>query len=224
MSQIINGIVYTITDQYAIVGGDSTKQNNAIADETAIYKTKRIKLESHVNGYIVLKIGSQAFSNSNIEYIWIPNTVEVLQFDCLAYIDTLKTVIFEKDSHLTTLEQGVFHKSKNIEILSLPERIQSISQFALGGTNIKTLYYYGMFTIDEQRIFSYDTQYEHPSSFPKEVLTCESSTFDHFGEYSNIKKILKCPKAEITKILNNNVDRSDFYLFTCSVIILPFFK
>ena len=186
---VVSGIIYSIANGHAIVGKDiKTEHSNALEKK---YNIKRVFIQSYVNGYIVLTIGTYAFTYSNIEYIFIPKTVEVMKLDALAYINELKTVEFEKDSALKTLEQGIFYKSINLKELHLPSRVQTIENSVFGYTQIDSLYYYGMFEINKSSAFL--------SSIPNHIYVCENAPFNHFAELESdkLEKVLKCPQVFI---------------------------
>ena len=188
---VVSGIIYSISNGSAIVGKDIEYEfPNALEDNT----TKRVYIRSYINGYIVLTIGTKAFSHSHIEYIFIPKTVEVIKLDALAYINELKTVEFEKDSALKTLEQGIFFNSTNLKELHLPSRVQEVKNSVFECTNIESLYYYGMFEIVENNAFSYTV-----STPPQHLYVCENAPFNHFAELESdkLEKVLKCPQIFI---------------------------
>ena len=204
----VNGIIYTIINGSAIVGKDNSEEHNALVDEK---NTKRVYIESYVNEYIVLTIGKYAFRFSRVEYIFIPKTIEILKLDSLAYMKELKTVEFEEDSSLKTLEQGVFYNSTNLKELHLPSRVQTVKNSVFEGTNIDFLYYYGMFEIIEDHAFTYTV-----STPPKHLYACKNAPFNHFAELENnkLEKLLNCPQnfKKITHLQNHIIFELSHYI------------
>ena len=203
---VINEIIYTIFNGSTYVGSDDSLMHNAINSEN-IDSVKDVKLESYIDGYIVLSIGKNAFSHSKIELIWIPKTVEILGYDSLAHCP-LKTVIFEKESHLTTMDRGVFYSDTNFEVIYLPERLQSVGPYVFEKSSIKNVYYYGMFTIEGSYIFHHTFE-----SYPEHLYVCSNAPFSYFGEFTKLDKVLDCP-IRYFKVTNEINSNSNIYKIT----------
>ena len=182
----VNNVIYTIEDGSVTVGlSPYLDDYNALGDNTTTLS--HVAIASHVSGYPVLRIGERAFRHSHIESIWIPRTVEFLQFDCFAYINELLSVEFEDGSQLKELGQGVFFCSPKIKILRIPSKIQSIKSYVFDGTKLDILYFYGRVEINGNDIFTnlYPT-------IPKNIYVCKNVHFDHIGEVTTLQKNLDC--------------------------------
>ena len=209
----IDGIVYSIVGNIAYVGYymNTSKEHNALDDNNV--HAKSIVLKPYVNGFPVRTLLKFAFRYSEIEYIWIPKTVRTLGFDSLAYSSTLRTVIFESGSQLEVMEQGVFHKSKNIDRIVLPGNLKVINRFVFGDCGVKFIYYYGYAEINNTEIFFFDGQYRN---FPDKVYVCRDAKFNHFGEFvdqEKIEKILSCPLFQLYTCESHMMLINTNYLF-----------
>ena len=188
------GIIYSIIDSYAYVGDNEKNLEDHNALDSNNINAKTITILSHIDGFPVLTIGSYAFRYSSIEYVKIPKTVEIMELDCFAYITTLHTVIFELESHLKEMKQGVFHLSSNIERIILPASLNTIEKYAFGHSGLKYIYYYGQSEMTNDKIFAYDSPVKR--DLPSKVYFCRNSQFNHFGEFNEaekIEKVLDCP-------------------------------
>ena len=199
---IIEGIVYSIINNTANVGNysETDQDHNALAEDNI--DAKSIVLKPYVNGFPVRKILKYSFVRSQIEYIFIPKTVQTLGFDCLAYSPTLHSVIFESESQLEVMEQGVFHQSKNISRIVLPEKLHTITNYTFGNSGVKIIYYYGQAEINGDSIFLFETD---KRVFPEKVYVCSNANFDHFGEFQDVQKILSCPSYHTCQTCKTNV-------------------
>ena len=211
--EIINGVAYTISNGSVYVGSDTSQDYNALLDGN-VNTIKRVHVESYVNGYKVLSIGKYAFRHSFIEYIWIPKTIETLDYDSLAH-SPLQIVEFEKDSHLTTLGRGVFYNDTQLETITFGERLQNADGFVFEYSGIKIIFYYGMFTINQDYLF-HNSGY----SYPDHIYVCKNAPFTNFGEViTGIEKVLECPiKHSICTHYCDNTQINTLILIFCSII------
>ena len=79
----------------------------------------------------ITEITHSAFVNSAIKSIIIPN--EVVKIGSMAFsISKLASISFEKDSKLTTIEQGAFTYCHNLKSISLPNTVTEIGDCVFG--------------------------------------------------------------------------------------------
>ena len=206
--KIYDGITYTFINGSALIGTDkSDVDSNALSDQSIT----NVRIRPKIGSYLVLTIGCSAFRRSNIKSIWIPRTVEVMKFDCLAYTNYLTSVEFEIGSNLREMHQGVFYKASALRVLKLPSRLQNISLIAFEFTSLDELFYYGMFEIQGSNIF--DNVVE---TFPKKIFVCKQATFNHFGEVTTLEKVLNCDALKVYRETNDRDSWS--YLFVLNFL------
>ncbi|MBO4695411.1 MAG: leucine-rich repeat protein [Clostridia bacterium] len=92
-----------------------------------------LTIEPIVDGYTVIGIGKNAFENALFREINIPLTVSYIDDFAFQYCVNLKTVNFEKGSHLEEIGSGAFVLCRNLKQLFLPDTVKSIKgNFSLG--------------------------------------------------------------------------------------------
>ena len=82
----------------------------------------------------VRTISDSAFIESNIEYITIPNSVEIIGYDAFKNSKNLETVIFEEGSNLYYMRGWVFSGTA-IENITIPSSVTRIEQGTFNGAN-----------------------------------------------------------------------------------------
>ncbi len=109
------------------------KYNGTASDVT-------VPSEIEYNGYVYDKIiiGDNAFTNSTIESVYIPNTVTSIGNSAFASVTTLKSVTFEEDSKLTTIGSQAFI-STGIETITLPDSLLYIYEAAFSQTPLTSI-------------------------------------------------------------------------------------
>ena len=183
--EVYDRVKYIISNNTAVVGTNINENSNALVD---IENTKKVKLIPYIHGFRVLTIGKYAFCKSNIEYIWIPKTVEVMKLDCLAHIQVLKTVEFEEESNLREYEQGIFYNDSKLRTIHLPNRLQISVQYIFTHCHLDSVFYYGMFEFN-QKMFFHDA---YVGTDVKNLYVCKNYPYSHFAEITNIQKNLEC--------------------------------
>ena len=76
-------------------------------------------------------IGSNSFSDTGIERIVIPKSVEVIQEYAFDGCRNLKEVVFEEGSMLKTIAKRTFTNCGSLAKITLPEGLKSIEMGAL---------------------------------------------------------------------------------------------
>jgi hypothetical protein len=71
----------------------------------------------------LLRIGSEAFSESSLRSILIPRNVEILCSDCFSSCKSLFSVSFESDSRLTRIESRAFYCS-SLHTILIPRTVE----------------------------------------------------------------------------------------------------
>ena len=86
----------------------------------------------------VTVIGRNAFDNTYVEHVWVPASVQMLQYDAFARSE-LRTITFQDDeqhpSQLTRIEDRVFNYT-SIEALVLPRSVEKLAPRALYGMGL----------------------------------------------------------------------------------------
>lgn len=76
----------------------------------------------------MLTIGARAFANCAISGITIPKSVKTINKEAFKYCRSLKTVTFEEDINLESLDQGVFSCCTELLSITLPKSLKNIDQ------------------------------------------------------------------------------------------------
>lgn len=98
--------------------------------EGAFYSTsiERINLPDSLN-----KLGIMAFYKTKIKSITIPKNIGTIPLGCFETCSELESVIFEKETKLTTIGGSAFHNCINLALIELPESLMTIDGYAFGG-------------------------------------------------------------------------------------------
>jgi hypothetical protein len=86
----------------------------------------------------LIRIESKAFYNSSLESIVIPSTVEILGSNCFSFCESLSSITFESNSHLTRIESETFFYS-SFQSIVIPRSVQFIDGSAFIGTSISSI-------------------------------------------------------------------------------------
>ena len=142
--QLISGdflyLVISQTKRTAQIGTceDTSKVPNlkngvvpSVADTMTICHIPRF-----IEDYRVIWLGYRAIAGlPKLRVIYIPKTLEQCRGDAFAYNPLLEEVIFEENSHLTTLSFFVFRQSPNIKRVILPKSVNQIGVYAFADMN-----------------------------------------------------------------------------------------
>lgn len=133
----VNGIYYNIVNGEAEV----TYKTNWY---TQTYYQKNVNIPEIVNGYTVTKIGEYAFSDSNVEYLTLPNTIReigksafsncILQQKTFHFPDSLEEIA---DNGFST-PAGPY-----VDTIYLNAKLRKIGEFAFSGWSATVVYYTG---------------------------------------------------------------------------------
>ena len=101
-------------------------------------KETNIVIPNQINGYNVIGIHRNAFSNNkNIENIIIPNSVTSIGSYAIRN-SGLKTITFEEGSQLTSIAYGAFYEASSLTSIVIPSSVTSIGDHAFYGTSSLT--------------------------------------------------------------------------------------
>lgn len=112
-----------------------------------------VKMPPKFDGAPVTVIGEEAFKDSVIRHIVIPDSVEVIEASAFAYTQ-LETITFSENSDLKSIEHGAFMATEFLESFSTPNQVEyiGVAAFALSSITSITMPE-GLVTIDEQAFF-----------------------------------------------------------------------
>lgn len=98
--------------------------------EGAFYSTsiERINLPDSLK-----KLGIRAFYKTKIKSITIPKNIEIISEGCFDTCSELESVIFEKETKLTTIGVSAFHNCINLASIELPKSLKTIYGAAFRG-------------------------------------------------------------------------------------------
>lgn len=98
-----------------------------------------MEIPESIDGYSVTSIGEEAFDNTNIEWVILPDTILVIK--SWAFKDSSLRRI-KLSSNLKIIEWGAFWGSRVAGII-FPESLELIGGKAFEDTNIREVYFYG---------------------------------------------------------------------------------
>ena len=115
--------------------------NNIKPDEYGCKYVDNILLSSENNGSSIIRIkagtrviGAQAFENRNdIEEVYIPKSVETIDFKAFFLCSNLKKVDFEEGIKLKEINYFTFVGCEKIENIDLPNSLEAINAYSFGG-------------------------------------------------------------------------------------------
>ena len=115
--------------------------NNIKPDEYGCKYVDNILLSSEDNGSSIIHIkvgtrviGAQAFENRNdIEDVYIPKSVETIDFKAFFLCSNLKKVDFEEGIKLKEINYFTFVGCEKIENIDLPNSLEAINAYSFGG-------------------------------------------------------------------------------------------
>ena len=115
--------------------------NNIKPDEYGCKYVDNILLSSENNGSSIIHIkagtrviGAQAFENRNdIEEVYIPKSVETIDFKAFFLCSNLKKVDFEEGIKLKEINYFTFVGCEKIENIDLPNSLEAINAYSFGG-------------------------------------------------------------------------------------------
>mgnify|MGYP003752597829 CR=1 FL=1 len=95
---------------------------------------EKIIIPNRVNDFSVTSISDDCFkSNKEIKYVFIPNSIAYLGKACFFRAFNLETVIFEKDSKITSIEPSTFSFNEsggNLKTIIIPKSVKKIGDYA----------------------------------------------------------------------------------------------
>ena len=115
--------------------------NNIKPDEYGCKYVDNILLSSENNGSSIIRIkagtrviGAQAFENrKDIEEVYIPKSVENIDFKAFFLCSNLKKVDFEESIKLKEINYFTFVGCEKIENMDLPNSLEAINAYSFGG-------------------------------------------------------------------------------------------
>lgn len=115
--------------------------NNIKPDEYGCKYVDNILLSSENNGSSIIRIkagtrviGAQAFENrKDIEEVYIPKSVENIDFKAFFLCSNLKKVDFEEGIKLKEINYFTFVGCEKIENIDLPNSLEAINAYSFGG-------------------------------------------------------------------------------------------
>ena len=115
--------------------------NNIKPDEYGCKYVDNILLSSENNGSSIIRIkagtrviGAQAFENrKDIEEVYIPKSVENIDFKAFFLCSSLKKVDFEESIKLKEINYFTFVGCEKIENMDLPNSLEAINAYSFGG-------------------------------------------------------------------------------------------
>ena len=173
------GIKYTIVESYYCVGNNSNQTNNNAGEQLSV---PNVMLPSKIQGIPLARVGTYSFrTNTILQSIFIPNTVQILEYDCFAYTN-LVNIQFDDFSTLHTLGRGVFFNCHQIKIIQLPFTVSSIGHLAFAQTALKILTIPGKISHIDQYVFGkFDVDFF--LAFPEELRLNSKYKMDPFSDY-----------------------------------------
>ena len=74
----------------------------------------------------VVEVGYRAFSNTEIANVFIPKTVEYLNYGCFYTCSSLRTILFEENIRLIKVDRRAFSRCGSLESLDFPPSVTEI--------------------------------------------------------------------------------------------------
>ena len=186
----------------SVQGSPSSKDSNSLVNQEVneVIIPKYIK-----NKYKVVIIGVLAFrNNNNIQKIFISNTVEEIQNDALAHMQSLTEVIVEEHSSLTRLMRGFLYNT-TVSTFVIPSTVSYTDIYVFGATNMEYVKYCGPHIFTQSTLFKSDTGSYKP---PKNVYVSNNYLYTTFGPVQTLTYTNDCD------YINQNI-----YHQTCNKLI-----
>jgi hypothetical protein len=131
---------WSVTDGYEIPELNYIQIENGI-EITGCVETCPLWMEipESIDEYSVTSIGEEAFDNTNIEWVILPDTILVIK--SWAFKDSsLRRIKLSRN--LKIIEERAFWNS-NVRGVVFPESLESIGNYAFHSNDIKEVYFYG---------------------------------------------------------------------------------
>ena len=136
--------------------------------------------DEHIEGDLkgpVIKIGDQAFSNSKITSVFIPETVKEIGIAAFAFNIRLSKVTFEEGIQLDEISQAAFAYCEALTEINLPQGIKTIGFFAfLNCSKLQSIVIPEGVTIVRISAFEYCTSLESVT-LPESLVTIGNQAF-----------------------------------------------
>lgn len=193
---------------------------------------RNLIIPEYIEGLPVKNISNYAFSNSQIDTVFIPKSIEKIGYMAFANSE-VKTVIFEEGSLLKSFGQQIFYQTNNLETIELPENLESfetgfdlnlVSYISVHPNN-KNFYAIDgvLYNYDQTILIKYPERMDYKEEFilPNTVVDMKSNALTN----AHIKTLyigenLEDFKAQnISKIYNIIIDENNPYLVTVNGIM-----
>ena len=180
---------YSVSGDNLVLGTDeSGVDSNANEAKNC---SSELFLPTKVDEITVVRIGSSAFRfHGRLRKVVVPRTIKSMGWDAFAYNYDLKDFSFQEGSELTTFDHGIFFRCSSIRFLRLPFNLNSLGNYVFSFTKIKELVYCGTNEIKSDLIFSVSES--NDKYIPSRILVSSEYEFDHFGEATEVSKVLNC--------------------------------
>ena len=109
-----------------IVGSHDEKMSGFKTEYLDDYP-KNVIIPSKYEEEIVVEIGMRSFMNTNIQSVFIPNTIYFIGFAAFQNCTQLEKINFERNSALTIINFTAFAKCSSLKILDIPSNVKIIN-------------------------------------------------------------------------------------------------
>ena len=93
-------------------------------------KEKTVTIPSEINGFTVSTVGKVAFGGSNVESVYIPDSVLKIESGVFQSCDYLQKVRLSKN--LTDIGEYAFYDTSSLTELYIPKSVENIGEMAFG--------------------------------------------------------------------------------------------
>lgn len=105
-----------------VVGTTENCEGNGLLDKNR----KIVEIPSRFNGKIIAEIGSSSFYGTGITSIFIPYTIQVIDYAAFGKCSSLTDVRFEEKSRLKEFRLGVFYYCTSLKRIDFPSKVVQI--------------------------------------------------------------------------------------------------
>lgn len=103
------------------------------------YKDSFIEYVSFEEGSEVTEFPEEAFAESSVAHVDIPDSLRVMGKKCFAGCQILENISFGEESQLETIGEGCFEMCEKLEKIEVPESVNEIQKSAFESCKCKTI-------------------------------------------------------------------------------------
>ena len=179
-------LVFTLVSNSYMVG-NCTTDSNGISESV-----EKVIIPNYWQGIPVTIIGDYAFrNNAKIKSIFIPSNIEKINFDAIAHMSNLASVIFAKNSSLKEVGRGFLYNCPLLKKVVIPNSLMITGIYTFGRSNFDDIYYCGFNHLNQTKMFETS---EAATSYPKRFHVPLNYGFTSVGKFSNLTRDKACER------------------------------